>query len=208
MKARRLFYLIFICLFCVGGEKVSRSQGQPGPSKAFLSSLSQPTKLRSIEMEDDWMGLSELGPLRKRYLLKPGGQQLTGTATFTLGAGPLQKIKEEPISIPNEMIQSFLSLLSQSTFEEGEYKPRITHTDDYPSRRIEITSENGKLVFFSTSQGELAVPWGASFENKSFIVNSGNPGEAMAKIRPYLKDEAFKKFEEEILAQTRKARKH
>ena len=204
---RKVGYFILTCLFWWSEEGGVTALGQSDRLKSFLSHLPQVEKISSIEIQDDWMGLSELGPLGKRYILKPGVQQFTGTAIFTLGAGPRQRAKEEPVSVPNEVIQSFLSLLSQSPFEKGEYKPNITHTDDYPSRRIEIVSEGGKLILFSTSQGEFAIPWGASFEDEHDIVNSKNPGEALIKIQPYLKNEVFKKFEQEVLVQTRKTKK-
>jgi hypothetical protein len=144
------------------------------------------------------MGLSELGPLGKRYLLRPEGEPFVGKAIFSVGGGPNVTTRELPISIPRETIQEFLRLLSEAPLEKGTYHPSITHTDDYPSQKIDLVRADAQLSFYSESQGDTAVPWGATFGGENYTVNSKNPADALAKIRPYLKGGDFQKFTEEM----------
>jgi len=170
-------------------------------SKSLWSNLTQLAKVQSIEIHDDWMGLSEYGPVGRYYSMKPEGDQFTGKAVFSLGGGPLLKTKEEPISVPKATVQDFLNLLAQSQLDKGEYKPNIEHTDDYPSVTIDVQFAGDKLSFFSKSQGEWAVPWGVSLGGESYVSRSKSPAMAMKLLQPFFKHESMEKLMEEYRAQ-------
>lgn len=199
---RRIFLVIILALG-MGSGPVCAGPGPQDASKDLLSRLTQVSQVRSIEIHDDWMGLWEFGPLKRQYLLKPAGERFEGKIIFSLGGGPLTKTKEETLSIPKKVIVDFLGLLGRSLLEKGDYKPKIEHTDDYPSVRIVVEGEAGRMEFYSQSQGEFAVPWGAALGTEKFVVNVKNPGEALALLQPYVKEDSLRAFMDEVRAQNR-----
>lgn len=185
---------------------VSFASTAPSFADSPLSNLALTAKTRSIEIEDNWMGLSEFGPVGRHYYLKPAGEAFEGKAVFSLGGGPNVKTKEVPVSVPKDAIQKFLTLLSQSALEKGVYTPKIDHTDDYPSVRMIVEGDAGKVEFFSRSQGDFAVPWGVAMGTETFVVNMKAPGEALALLQPYFKQDGLKALMDEWRAQNQKRR--
>lgn len=170
-------------------------------SKSLWENLTQLARVQSIEIHDDWMGLSEYGPVGRTYQLKPEGDQFAGKVVFSLGGGPRLKTKEETLAVPKASIQEFLGLLAQSRLEKGAYEPKIDHTDDYPSVAIDVQFASAKLSFYSKSQGEFAVPWGVRIGDESFVTNSKSPAMAMKVLQPFFKHESMEKFMEEYRSQ-------
>jgi len=185
-----------VFLFCLLLGSVSCGAQERSP-KGFLSKISDVSKVISIELQSDWMGLSEFGPLKRAYFFKSDGPNFSGKATFSLGAGPSLLSKEFPVSVPRETVQAFLSQLSRSVLEKGEYKPKIDHTDDYPTLGITVEGPQGKVEFFSRSQGEFAIPWGVRFASQTYVVNTNDPELAFRIMDPYLKHEMMKSLQEE-----------
>jgi len=144
------------------------------------------------------MGISSVGRQSKTYLLKPDAQgAFSGVAHFDLGGGKLLHGKEDSVQVPKEAIEKFLSELAQSSLVDGKYKANLEHSDDYPSTKIKIELENTSLLFYSESQGDLAIPWGFSFQGKDYTINDKHPGTAFHALVPFLKFDAFNRFVEE-----------
>jgi len=165
--------------------------------KSIPADLMQIAKLRSIDIHDDWMGLSSIGPVSKHYQLKPEGNVFVGTATFSAGGGTKVQTKVENLSLPQEAVQSFLQALAASPIVQGPYQAKIDHTDDYPSQKIDIALDSETLSFSSQSQGEFAIPWALQLRGVGYVISAKNPAEALQKLKPYLKEDSYKKFIEE-----------
>jgi hypothetical protein len=159
-------------------------------------------QVQTIRIRDEWNGLSPIAPLGATYDLERAGDQFNGTANFAVGGrsnNPLQAT--EAVELPQEAVQTFLQTLASAPLTEGAYQPHITHTDDYPSIYIELELETGTVAYFTQSQGEAHVPWGAEFNGKSYVINSDAPAKALAALDPYLKREVLDQLKEEALSQ-------
>jgi hypothetical protein len=156
------------------------------------------SNVRIIDIRNDWMGLSEFGPVGRHFVLKPAATGFEGTATFSLGGAVNVKTKDVPISVPAADVRAFLDLLAHAPLQKGTYTPLIEHTDDYPSVKIDVTAANARFSFYSTSQGDDAVPWGAEVGGEKYTVNSKAPMDAFRKLEPYFKETELGKFMEAV----------
>ena len=199
MMNKRYSTILVLCGSLIFSSAIFYPAASKGAVVAIPPALSQISQVRKIQILDEWMGLSDVGPTTKYYELTPAGEQFSGKATFLAGGGavPIQN-KDIPISIPTSAIKDFLKILSGSTVVDGQYKPLIQHTDDYPSRKIVVTLGTGAVLFASQSQGEFANPWSLTIQEKSGIVPSKNPGEALIQLKPFLKNSEFESFLAEI----------
>lgn len=145
---------------------------------------------RSIRIRDDWNGLG-LGQTA-HYNLRRSANRFKGNATFTVGR--LSRV--ETISIPLDVVQTFLRTLGDSPLENRKYSPRIRHTDDYPSLRIELELENKTVSFITESQGKNHVPWAVTIQGKTYVIESDVPARALATLDPYLKHEVLRELKE------------
>jgi hypothetical protein len=203
---KKIFKLTFAVALGLGLWGPYPAPSRSETAKTLWSQWAQLAQVRSIEIHEDWMGLSEVGPVGRQYLLRPEGDHFAGKAIFSLGGGAGTKTKEEPIAVPNASVQEFLRLLSQAKLEKGEYKPFIEHTDDYPSVSIDIQLGAGKLSFYSKSQGEWAIPWGVTLGGEPYITRSKEPAMAMSVMQPYFKADSMAKFTDEYRSQLRRDR--
>lgn len=174
-----------------------------GPAEA-LAALANSSAVTSLTIHNDWMGLSEFGPVGRTYLLKPSASGFDGTATFSLGGGEIQKTKSVPLAVTADAMKAFFAALARAPLQKGAYTPKIDHTDDYPSVQIDIAASYGPISFYSRSQGEDAVPWGAKIGGEEFTVASKEPMDAFRKLEPFLKEGELAKFMEEYRAQVSK----
>lgn len=146
-------------------------------------------KASSFMIQDEWTGLSSLAPLKAEYTLQRDTNQFNGGASFSVGGAsgnPCKSVVED-ITIPVEVVQKFLQMLTRSPLEEGNYEAKITHTDDYPSINIVLHTDTAIVGFFTRSQGVGHVPWGVNFEKKTYVINSDIPAKALEILKPYLK---------------------
>jgi hypothetical protein len=166
------------------------------------SALPDLNQVQTIRIRDEWNGMSPIAPLGATYELERAGDHFAGTANFTVGGRggkPLQA--SEAVELPQEAVQTFLQTLASAPLMEGAYEPNITHTDDYPSIYVELELETGPVAYFSQSQGEGHVPWGAEFNGKTYVINSDAPAKALAALEPYLKREVLDQLKEQALSQ-------
>ena len=98
---------------------------------------------------------------------------LDGTAIYSVnvrGTGSTSvRIK---VKLPRDAIVRSLILLAGTEIETKEYQPARTHTDDYPSVRVEFLFESQVLSFESTSQGKGRIPWAVSWGEKTWVSDS------------------------------------
>ncbi len=173
--------------------------GVPTEAKEALARLPQ---AQSIRIQNDWTGLSPAAPLEAHYTLQRTAAGFSGKASFAAGGyggHPRRALRE--IEIPSEAAHTFLQMLSEAPIRAGRYEPTITHTDDYPSIRIELETETERVVFFSESQGAGHVPWGVTLKGKTYVSRSDVPARALATLSPYLEREALERLEAEVEAE-------
>jgi hypothetical protein len=133
------------------------------------------------------------------YSLQRNDKVFRGKAQFSVkGSSSLQRRQAiEDIEIPLDAAQSFLKTLASLPLKEGEYKPTITITDDYPSIRIKLSIKGETVVIFTESQGKDHIPWGVTFKGKTFVAASDIPARALNELEPYLKGDVLQKLIEQ-----------
>ena len=173
------FLIAFLALFGLISCK-------PNAADAFSSLDLLTTK--SITINNNWSGLSPLAPINSSYSLKQAGDHFEGDASFSVG-GFFGETKTDtaPIRVPDQVIQDFLQKLSRARPVPGEYKPNIQWTDDYPQITISLVLENMQtVVFYTESQGDENIPWKVTYNDNSYIIDSGIPAQALGILLPYL----------------------
>ncbi|HXV98007.1 MAG TPA: hypothetical protein VEC93_06255, partial [Anaerolineae bacterium] len=166
------------------------------------SALPDLNQVQTIRIRDEWNGLSPIAPLGATYDLERAGDHFAGTANFTVGGRGGNSLQAtEAVELPPEAVQTFLQTLASAPLTEGAYQPNITHTDDYPAIYIELELGTGTMTFFTQSQGEAHVPWGAEFNGKTYVINSDAPAKALAALEPYLKRDVLDQLKEQALSQ-------
>ena len=141
-----------------------------------------------------WLGLSTLSPMIADYLLDLHEDQFAGQGQFKVDDAPAVS---RPITVPGDVMRAFLAVASKVRMVEGEYKPRIDHTDDYPSLEFDVATKQGLLRIGTSSQLKYAesgtyldrTPWSISYLNRSFVVTASDLDRAYEPIGQYLRDE-------------------
>lgn len=144
------------------------------------------TDVRIIRYQDNWSGLSPDAPLLKTYRLEGHEGRFEGTAQFSAARGANQRTATIAIAIPAPAARAFFQGLGGVVGQEGPYKPKIDHTDDYPSREIILETAQGPVRFYTQSQGN--VPWGLDFAGRTYVINADSPSMALGQIASYLDD--------------------
>lgn len=175
----------------------------PTPTLSYvldLAEILQISEIRSIELEDHWSGLNDYGPTASYYSLLPAGTEFVGQVNFRVGGDFMDPIAEiQDLQIPVENIQSFINKLAESPSIQGKYEPLIEWTDDYPSLSIDIKLQAESILFYTSSQGEYHKPWAIFFKDRTYIVNSTAPMDALNQLAPYLKKNRLRELEQEVL---------
>ncbi len=176
-----------------------------------LANLTAPGAISSIYVNDSWNGLNRAAPLVSRLCLlrQPGGFE--GRALYTAGheasgqfnTGLVERTGQ--VRVPETEINRFLQLVSELPVKEGVYKPKTDHTDDYPNLLVELKGLAGLLKLFSQSQGGERVPWGLTFNNRTFVINTAEPEKAYQVLEFYfnpgkIQQELIKEVEQKLKA--------
>ena len=148
------------------------------------TTLARLKEAKSITIEDTWGGLGI--PHKAYYQLEQQNDRFVGKGSFLAGWTPPTPVIVD-ISIPGEIAKDFLETLADSPAVYGVYEPRVEHTDDYPSLKIELTLPDQTVRFYSLSQGEDHVPWGLDIQGNTYVIDSDEPAKALALLKPYLK---------------------
>ena len=165
-------------------------------SQGVIPDLSQSD---SIQISDEWTGLSRVAPIEANYSLARSGEGFSGEAKFSVAGYSKQTelTASEAIVIPSAAAETFLKALSSLTLKEGKYEPKIEHTDDYPSTSIELKLKGDTIRIFTKSQGAGHAPWGVEFKGKTYTVESDVPAKALQGLEPYLKRDVLQRLIEQ-----------
>lgn len=136
----------------------------------------------AIRLQQSWLGF---GASSASYTLDRRGEWFEGPAKARGRQTSGAEVTWQTM-LPLDVAQTFLRTLSETPVYEGEYQPRISRTDDYPSIEIQVETTAGPVVFFSKSQGENNVPWGVRFAGRTFVSDSALPAEALRALTPQL----------------------
>ena len=189
MRYKSQFRQSFLIFVLLGATACNLSPTFLQTDAPQLSRILQVSEIRSIQLEDDWNGLSPLSPITAHYSLQPDATGFSGQANFSVGGNWDIKsavTETQTIQIPAKNVQAFLDKLAASSYTEGEYHPSTAWTDDYPSLNITIVLQTGSISFYSSSQGENRIPWAMSYGGKTYIIDSSTPMAALGELDPYL----------------------
>jgi hypothetical protein len=185
--------------FAVAAMPRSTSLIRQFPELADLSD----TKIVVVGIQ--WFGLSTLSPMNADYLLELHDNQFAGQGRFKAADAPAVS---RPITVPRDVMRAFLAVASKVRMVEGEYHPRIDHTDDYPSLEFDVATKQGLLRIGTSSQLKDAesgtyldrTPWSISYSNRSFVVTASDLDRAYEPFGPYLReDEIFKELGKNVM---------
>lgn len=161
----------------------------------FLSAFLDVYTVQSIVIDDGWMGLSLIAPITAKYELHTEDTNFTGLANFSVGPDlprkPATRATENLI-VPKEIVSRFLQQIAATPIVPGKYEPEFTHTDDYPSISIELKTDKKHVIFSSTSQSKDRSPWKIADGKQECISRSAIPADALALLKPYLKQDLQK----------------
>jgi hypothetical protein len=182
--------LLILCSGCTHRTLDPVVRSQP---VAIVPSLTPVKSARTIEIQNDWNGYSDITPIIRRYRLRLEGQKLVGNAHVAVGgygASGIRQQKTTKAIIPAPAATKFLDTLSKTPLQSGTYEPVIQRADDYPQIEIQIKSDRQQVIFSSQSQRSDLLPWKVTVSQQGtstqYISNSLLPTQAFQSLRPYL----------------------
>ena len=112
------------------------------------------------------------------------------------------KYKTVDITIPLSVVQDFLQNLTQIPITAGKYKPVMEATDSFPDIGYNVETPVGTLSFYTYSGNEdlyhpsvgYNLPWGFSFANREFVIDSPLAAQALSTLKPYLHEEVLQQL--------------
>jgi hypothetical protein len=189
--------LLLLCSSC----RFSRGEATPtaqtiasSPDKqSQLPSLAMVMEGKTIEIQNDWNGYSDITPIIRRYKLQLQNGELVGNSHIAVGgygAAGIHQQATTKVKIPAVVTAQFLATLAKTPLKAGIYQPNIVRVDDYPHIRIVIKSAKQQAIFSSESQGDNNVPWkvtvGTEDPRNNYITSSDLPAQALKLLNPYL----------------------
>lgn len=184
------------------GRKAVHSHHIGASSAMADGTLAWVTGAEEITIEDHWVGYGPASPAMADYNLHREGGDFVGRAAFSVG-GHFKKTRKDScgVRVPADAAARFLRSLAGCPFRDGEYKPGIHHTDDYPDIRITVKADGKNVVFETKSQGEFHAPWALEWGGKVRVVEGDAPGRALKGLRPYLARERFEALVKAVTAE-------
>ena len=186
------------------GFAVAAAPRSTSLTRQFLE-LADLSDTKTVVIGIKWFGLSTLSPMIADYLLELHDDQFVGQGQFKVAEAPAVS---RPITVPRDVMRAFLAVASKVRMVEGEYKPRIEHTDDYPSLEFDVATKQGLLRIGTRSQLKYAesgtyldrTPWNISYLNRSFVVTASDLDRAYEPFGQYLRDdEIFKELGKSVM---------
>jgi len=189
----KLLFLIAAC----GLLPVDESTATPDPHFNSIESI-EPPVLRDklydpydstqpawlIATDSGYQLKPDLGVTRIEYVYKWWGLSPTPDFDWQKIEHRDGKYWSDSLEIPEPDLRAFLDALghllpTQSAVEH------IGHTDDYPSRQIEITGSDGQhLLLFSSSNDEGGVPWNVLYNGRLYAQYDGTLIPHLARLFP------------------------
>jgi hypothetical protein len=124
---------------------------RPAKLGELFPSLAHLSEAQALTITVGWAGLSEISYVN---VLERHGNRFEGVAHGLVerrsGRGTASAVRQ--IAVPADSIRSFLAASNHVLLTEGEYKPRITHTDDYPLVRVDVECIGVRLRIETRSQ--------------------------------------------------------
>jgi hypothetical protein len=156
----------------------------------------------AVTIELGWQGLSPISPVQAKYLLGLHNDQFEGQGRFKVATAAATR----DIVVPRNLIRQFLAAAIKVTLVEQEYKPRITHTDDYPSVAITVQTQQGELSIETRSQPHRSAsekwdvtPWAIRYSGRTFVVAADDLDRALDPLLPRLQyDEVIGELAKEL----------
>ena len=186
--------LVLAIGFAVAATTRSTTLARQFPELADLS------ETKTVVIGIQWFGLSTLSPMIANYPLELHNDRFAGQGQFKVAEAPAVS---RPITVPRDVMRAFLAVASKVRMVEGEYRPRIEHTDDYPSLEFDVATKQDLLRIGTQSQLKDAesgtyldrTPWSISYLNRSFVVTANDLDRAYEPFGQYLRDdEIFKEL--------------
>ena len=193
-----IFAFLLLCL-------VPTSCGKPITLPQLFPALTGLSDAPALKIAVGWMGLSLLSPISADYPLKLQNDQFEGVGTFKMATATTTRA----IVIPRDPVRAFLTAVGKVELVEKEYKPRIGHTDDYPSLGFEVDTAQGPLKIETQSQARQSdsgnypdrTPWAIYYLGRTFVVIASDLDRAFEALEPYLQyDEMHDQLRKELLS--------
>jgi hypothetical protein len=183
-------FLLLLCSSCTRTvDSVASSQGK----QPQLPSLAMVMEGKTVEIQNDWNGYSDITPVLRRYKLQLQNGELVGNSHIAVGGYGAAGIRQQmttKVKIPAVVTAKFLATLAKTPLKTGVYTPTMVRVDDYPHIRIVINSPQQQAIFSSESQGANHTPWkvivGGKDSQQNYITNSDLPAQALKLLNPYL----------------------
>jgi hypothetical protein len=162
----------------------------------LFPSLLRLSQTPALTITVGWGGLADISSIRVKYTLEQRGDRFEGRGQGVVerrgGRGNASAVRE--VAVPAGLVRAFLAASSQVPLTEGEYKPRITHTDDYPLIRVEAQTEEGLLRLETSSQRDYPnfggypdrTPWALKYRHRTFIITVNDLDQAWDVLLPHL----------------------
>ena len=169
----------------------------PTISRVFPELAKLPAIATNLSIYDDY---TDMGSARsKHYILAKQPEGFTGKGIFRIV--PWFNTSSESygmttIKIPADISQTFLQTITQLPIAEGIYTPTINYTDSYPSIGYQVDTTVGTLRLYTGSQNKdfnnsdlgNNLPWGFSFNQRTFVITSPLVAQALTQLKPYLQE--------------------
>jgi len=161
--------------------------------RAYAAEVKLPDLIdaRAFRIEDAWQGYSAVTPRSAIFVLALTGRRFDSSADFSVTCndryGSRIFRRTLPLHVRPIRFQLFLYELSQTALKPGPYAPFVGHTDDFPSITIEVETGQGKVTFFTRSQGRHHVPWAVRLGGHIYVLTTDSPMQAYDDLKPYLR---------------------
>jgi len=149
----------------------------------LFPALADLPEANSVAIELGWQGLSPLSPVEASYRLELRDGQFEGKGRFRVATATATR----DIVVPRDLMRGFLAAVIRVALVEKEYRPRITHTDDYPTVSFAVQTKQGNLTIASRSQPQKsasgkywdATPWAIGYSGRTFVVTAADLDQAL-----------------------------
>nr|WP_309691187.1 hypothetical protein [Armatimonas sp.] len=139
--------------------------------------LFDPDDVEMLVVCDAFLGLTEHGHNDFTATLKHKCGDYHGEAIGQIGLSNEVRLAW-PAVLTTAVSQSCFALLITADLHDQPYQPHRPYDDVYPSRRIEISTSQGLIIFHTDSLGKYMIPWRVNIANQDYISHNEVLGEA------------------------------
>jgi hypothetical protein len=197
---------------------LSTAWSRPAGLAELYPALAHLPETPAVTIELKWSGLSDESPISAKYTLIRHGDQFGGVGEFFVEKRMYQPAApDEPIAkanttrliiVPSDLIQKLLAAAGEVPASLEDYKPRRTHTDDYPYLQVDVQTPKGLLRIKTASQHEYPpggtyldrTPWAIEYLGQTYVVNANDLDKAWDALVEHLR---FSETVDELYRQLR-----